>query len=68
MRASSRQANSATSAVVIYVVILVAFQVFLLTVAVEAFAADDEPLAWATAGVSVILAGGSVLLLRYLRP
>ena len=37
---------------VIYVVILVAFQVFLLTVAVEAFAADDESLAWATATVS----------------
>jgi hypothetical protein len=54
--------------VVVYVVILVAFQVFLLTVAVEAFATDDEPLAWATAAVSVALAGGSAVLLRYLRP
>ncbi len=52
----------------IYVVILVAFQVFLLTVAVEAFAADDESLAWATATVSVVLAAGSVALYRYLRP
>lgn len=53
---------------VVYVVILVAFQVFLLTVAVEAFFAGDKSLAWATAAVSVVLAGGSALLLRYLRP
>ena len=65
---TSEQATRASSAVVIYVVILVAFQVFLLTVAVEAFATDDESLAWATAAVSVVLAGGSAVLLRYLRP
>ena len=58
----------ASSAVAVYVIILVAFQVFLLTVAVEAFATDDEPLAWATAAVSVVLAAGSAVLLRYLRP
>jgi lipopolysaccharide export LptBFGC system permease protein LptF len=61
-------ANRASSAVVVYVIILVAFQVFLLTVAVEAFATDDEPLAWATAAVSVTLAAGSAVLFRYLRP
>jgi lipopolysaccharide export LptBFGC system permease protein LptF len=65
---SSPRATRASSAVVVYVIILVAFQVFLLTVAVEAFATDDEPLAWATAAVSVTLAAGSALLLRYLRP
>jgi hypothetical protein len=65
---TSEHATRASSAVVIYVVVLVAFQVFLLTVAVEAFAADDESLAWATAAVSVVLAGGSAVLLRYLRP
>ena len=65
---TSEHATRASSAVVIYVVILVAFQVFLLTVAVEAFATDDEPLAWATAAVSVTLAAGSAILLRYLRP
>jgi hypothetical protein len=54
--------------VVIYVIILVAFQVFLLTVAVEAFATDDEPLAWAAAAVSITLAAGSAVLFRYLRP
>lgn len=62
------RAGRPTAALLVYVIILVAFQVFLLTVAVEAFQTDEEALAWATAGVSVVLAGGSVLLLRYLRP
>ena len=67
MRASER-ARRTSSAVVLYVIVLVAFQVFLVTVAVEALATDDEPLAWATAAVSVTLAAGSAVLLRYLRP
>ncbi|HEY5888561.1 MAG TPA: DUF6755 family protein [Acidimicrobiales bacterium] len=58
----------ATSALALYVIILVAFQVFLITVAVEAFQTDDESLAWATATVSVVLAGASAALFRYLRP
>jgi hypothetical protein len=58
---------SASSAVVVYVIILVAFQVFLITVAVEAFQTDEETLAWSTAAVSVVLAGSSAAL-RYLRP
>jgi hypothetical protein len=65
---TSAQARRATSALVVYVIILVAFQVFLLTVAVEAFQTDEEALAWATAGVSVVLAAASVALLRYFRP
>ena len=65
---TSGQATRASSALVIYVVILVAFQVFLLTVAVEAFSSYDNSLAWATATVSVVLAAGSVALYRYLRP
>ena len=65
---TSQRAPRASSAVAVYVIILVAFQVFLLTVAVEAFATDEEELAWATAAVSVSLAAGSALLLRYLRP
>ena len=67
MRASERS-RRASSAVVIYVIILVAFQVFLITVAVEAWQADPETLAWSTAAVSVVLAGSSAALLRYLRP
>lgn len=65
---TSRRAPRVSSAIVVYVIILVAFQVFLLTVAVEAFAVDDESLAWTTATVSAVLAGGSVVLYRYLRP
>lgn len=65
---SEQHATRSSSALVIYVIILVAFQVFLLTVVVEAFATDDEPLAWATAAVSATLAAGSAVLLRYLRP
>jgi len=50
------------------VIILVAFQVFLITVAVEAFLTDSETLAWSSAGVSVALAALSAGLFRYLRP
>lgn len=67
MRADER-ATRVSSAVAIYVIILVAFQVFLLTVAVEAWASDDERLAWATAAVSVALASASAVLWKYLRP
>jgi len=67
VRTSPRNKRT-SSAVALYVVILVAFQVFLITVAVEAFQTDDEGLAWATAGVSVVLFGASALFLRYLRP
>ena len=65
---ASERSRRASSAVVIYVIILVAFQVFLITVAVEAWQTDTETLAWSTAAVSVVLAGSSAALLRYLRP
>jgi hypothetical protein len=52
----------------VYVIILVAFQVFLITVAVDAFQTDNEGLAWATAAVSVIVAASAGVLLRFLRP
>lgn len=64
----SEQRRRASSALVLYVIILVAFQVFLLTVAVEGFLTYDSRLAWATAGVSVALAGAAGMLLRYFRP
>ena len=67
MRTSARGRRT-SSAVVLYVIILVAFQVFLITVAVEAFQTDTESLAWATAGVSVALAAAAAAFLRYLRP
>ena len=67
MRVAERGRRT-SSAVAVYVIILVAFQVFLLTVAVEAFHADEEALAWSTATVSVVLAVGAALFLRWLRP
>jgi hypothetical protein len=44
-----RTGRRSSSAVLIYVIILMAMQVFLVTVAVEAFLADEAGLAWATA-------------------
>ena len=67
MRTSER-ARRTSSAVVLYVIIFVAFQVFLITVAVEAFQTDTESLAWATAAVSVVLFAAAATFLRYLRP
>ena len=65
---TSARGQRTSSAVALYVIILVAFQVFLITVAVEAFQTDTESLAWATAGVSVALAVAAAAFLRYLRP
>jgi hypothetical protein len=64
----SPRGRQTSSAVAVYIILLVAFQVFLITVAVEAFQTDNEGLAWATATVSVVLAAGTGLLLRFLRP
>jgi hypothetical protein len=63
-----RRQRGTSSAVIVYVIILVSLQVFTVTVAVEAFLTDDEAIAWATAGVSVALAGMAAAFLRYLRP
>ncbi|MDP2290351.1 MAG: hypothetical protein Q8M22_04140 [Actinomycetota bacterium] len=67
MRVSERGRRS-SSAVLIYVIILMAMQVFLVTVAAEAFLADEAGLAWATAIVSVVLFSAAASFLRYLRP
>lgn len=67
MRTSVRHRRQ-SSAVAIYVIILMSLQVFLVTVAAEALLDDDEGLAWATAGVSVVLFIGAAAFLKYLRP
>lgn len=67
MRVSERGRRS-SSAVLIYVIVLMAMQVFLVTVAAEAFLADEAGLAWATAAVSVVLFVSAASFLRYLRP
>jgi hypothetical protein len=56
-----------SSAVGVYVLLLLALQVFLLTVALDALLGDDPGLAWTAAGCSVVLAAGTILFYRYLR-
>jgi hypothetical protein len=57
---SSRR-RAISSAIGVYVLVLLVLQIFLLTVAV------DAGLAWVAAGCSAVLAAGSVLFARYVR-
>jgi hypothetical protein len=63
----ARARREVSTAVGIFVVVLLSLQIFLLTVAVDAFFADDEGLAWITGGLSLLLAAGSAAFYRYLR-
>ena len=54
-------------AALVFVVVLLSLQVFLLTVGVDALLADDDGLAWVTGGFSVLLALGSSAFYRFLR-
>ena len=67
MNQSPTRARRSTNAVVIYLIILVSFQVFLVTVAVEAFSTATKTLAWSAAAVSVAIAASAALLTRFLR-
>lgn len=60
--------RTTSTAVLVYVIILISLQIFLITVAIEAFLTGDRSLAWSTAIVSVVLAGFAAVFLRYLRP
>lgn len=44
--------NKRSNAIFVYVVLILALQVFLLVVALEAFQADEETLAWPAAALS----------------
>lgn len=67
MKAPATRARRTTNAVVIYLIILVSFQVFVITVAVEAFSTGTKPLAWSAAAVSFALAAAAALFGRALR-
>jgi hypothetical protein len=67
VRARRRRGGDVSVAVGLFVVVLLSLQIFLLTVGVDALLADDDGLAWITAGFSVLLAAGSVAFYRYLR-
>ena len=55
------------AAVGVYVLVLVVLQIFLLTVALDGFRGYDPGLAWAAAGVSVLLAASVAVVERLLR-
>jgi hypothetical protein len=62
-----RSRRSVTSAVLVYLLLIVSLQIFLVTVAVDALQSGYDGLAWTTAVVSVVLAAGGALFYRYLR-
>ncbi|HEU5309247.1 MAG TPA: DUF6755 family protein [Acidimicrobiia bacterium] len=62
-----RSRRSVTSAVLVYLLLIVSLQIFLVTVAVDALQSGNDGLAWTTAVVSVVLAAGGALFYRYLR-
>lgn len=59
--------RSATMGVGIFIVVLVALQVFLLTVGIEALLEFESAQAWAAAGLSAVLAMGSIGLYVFFR-
>jgi hypothetical protein len=63
----ARAHRQVPTAVGVFVVVLLSLQVFLLTVGVDALLADDDGLAWVTAGLSALLGAGSAAFYRYLR-
>lgn len=67
MTPASTRDNKRTTAVFVYVVLILALQVFLLVVSLEAFQADDEALAWPAAGLSAGLFATSLGFARLLR-
>lgn len=62
-----RRERTVSSAVAVYVIVLLALQIFLLTVALDALLGYDPAMAWVSAGFSVLLAVGAGLFYRYLR-
>lgn len=62
-----RRERTVSSAVAVYIIVLLALQIFLLTVALDALLGYEPSMAWTSAILSVILAAGSILFYRYLR-
>lgn len=63
----ARAFRDVPTAVGVFVVVLLSLQVFLLSVGLDALLADDDGLAWITAGFSVLLGAGAAAFYRYLR-
>jgi hypothetical protein len=62
-----RSRREVPAALGVFVVVLLSLQVFLLTVGLDALLADDDRLAWVTAGLSALLAAGAAAFYRFLR-
>lgn len=63
----ARAHREVPAAVGVFVVVLLSLQIFLLTVGLDALLADEDGLAWVSAGFSVLLGAGSAAFYRYLR-
>lgn len=55
------------TAVMVYVILLLSLQLFLLAVAAEAFLAAEPELAWSATAISAVLALGTVSFYLYFR-
>ncbi len=62
-----RRERTVSSAVSVYLIVLFALQVFLLTIALDALLGYDPQMAWTAAGLSALLALGSALFYRAMR-
>lgn len=63
-----RHTTQLSGAVLVYVILLLSLQLFLLAVAAEGFLAGDAALAWSATAISAVLAAGAVLFYRFLPP
>ena len=62
-----RRRSKVTGAILVYVILLLSLQVFLLIVAVEGLLDGDAGLAWSATGISLTLFLSAVFFYRYLR-
>lgn len=62
-----RRERAVSSAVAVYLIVLIGLQVFLLTVALDGLLGYEPELAWVSAAFSVVLAIGSLLFYRTLK-
>ncbi len=67
MSASQIVEQRRISAIVVYVIVILSLQIFLLVVTLEAFQTDEETLAWPAAALSAGLFATALIFARLLR-
>ena len=67
MTSASPPDTKRSNAVFVYIVLILALQIFLLVVALEAFQADQETLAWPAAALSTGLFATTLAFARLVR-